>query len=302
MMSSQDEVLLHTVGWVDDFEDLPMAYEFGYVFGWHEVVSVNGDLWITKLSSGASASSALLTHMPPGTNADGFNITVVAFVSDTLGSTAVTSLGANGAPMAIASYPPEQVSVSSIRANLSSISSGGSSLIDPADSLRAATALTAVLEYAPVPTSPEELADTLDLKEKIVTCIAESYLALDPTPAGLQVGAEALAGATASYSKSGTFDRALLAVVSDTLEDMIEVSARGGQVLETAPAVSLLKTVFVLLNESDTASLGEPQGADLTGKNGTLELLSSLGYAVAEGAEAGEHVNEVSTGLIDLQV
>lgn len=40
MTSGQDKVLLQTIGWVDDFEDLPMAYEFGYASGWHEVDSV----------------------------------------------------------------------------------------------------------------------------------------------------------------------------------------------------------------------------------------------------------------------
>ncbi|CAM9572739.1 unnamed protein product [Scytosiphon promiscuus] len=301
MTSGEDAVLLQTMGWVDDFEDLPLAYEFGYAKGWHEVVSVDGDLQVTRLSSAASSSSALRTHMPPGTAANGFNITVVAYVSDVLGSTAATSLGADGAPLAIVSSPPEQVSVSSIRANLSSISSGGSSLVDPADSLRSAITLTALLEYVPGPTSRGEVADVLDLKEKIITCVAESYLAMDPTPAGLRVGTEALAGATASYAESGSINHTLLAVVSRTLEDMIGVSTQGGQVLESAPAVSLLKTVSVLLNESDATSPGSPNGADFTGENGTLKLLTSLGYAVAKGSEAGEHLDEISTGLVDLK-
>lgn len=47
--------------------------------------------------------------MPPGIDIDGFNITVVVYVSDILGSTAVTSLGATGAPLTIVSNPPEQV-------------------------------------------------------------------------------------------------------------------------------------------------------------------------------------------------
>lgn len=66
-------------------------------------------LWITKLSTAASLSSVLLAHLPPGTVTKEFNMTVVAYVSDILGSTAVTSIGVDGVPLAITSTPPEQV-------------------------------------------------------------------------------------------------------------------------------------------------------------------------------------------------
>lgn len=39
--AGQDAVTLQTVGWTDDVDDLPMAYEFGYTQGWHEVLSVS---------------------------------------------------------------------------------------------------------------------------------------------------------------------------------------------------------------------------------------------------------------------
>lgn len=61
------------------------------------------------LSSGTSLSSALETHMPPGTSNNFFNITVVAYATDILGSTAVTSLGLDGLPLVIVSTLPEQV-------------------------------------------------------------------------------------------------------------------------------------------------------------------------------------------------
>ena len=64
---------------------------------------------ITMLSSGASSSSQLRTHLPPGTAPNGFNITVVAYVSDSLGATGVTSLGIDGAPLTFTSIPPDQV-------------------------------------------------------------------------------------------------------------------------------------------------------------------------------------------------
>lgn len=37
--AGKDRVLLQTMAWTDDFEDLPMTYEFGYVPGWVEVRS-----------------------------------------------------------------------------------------------------------------------------------------------------------------------------------------------------------------------------------------------------------------------
>lgn len=61
------------------------------------------------VSTGASSSSRLTTHLPPGTAPNGFNITVVAYASDSLGATAVTSLGIDGAPLAFVSTPPDQV-------------------------------------------------------------------------------------------------------------------------------------------------------------------------------------------------
>lgn len=63
------------------------------------------------VSSGASSSSELLTHMPPGTTQNGFNVTVVAYASDNLGATAVTSRGSDGIPVAFLSTPPDEVFV-----------------------------------------------------------------------------------------------------------------------------------------------------------------------------------------------
>ena len=60
-------------------------------------------------SSGASSSSQLQTHLPPGTAPNGFRITVVAYASDNLGATAATSMGVEGAPLALVSAIPDQV-------------------------------------------------------------------------------------------------------------------------------------------------------------------------------------------------
>lgn len=62
------------------------------------------------VSSGASSSSQLLTHLPPGTAQNGFNVTVVVYASDNLGARAATSLGVDGAPLAFVSSLPDQVS------------------------------------------------------------------------------------------------------------------------------------------------------------------------------------------------
>ena len=39
--AGQDAVTLQTMAWIDDFDDLPMVYEFGYTHGWHQVASVS---------------------------------------------------------------------------------------------------------------------------------------------------------------------------------------------------------------------------------------------------------------------
>ncbi|CAM9843656.1 unnamed protein product, partial [Ectocarpus sp. 4 AP-2014] len=300
--AGEDTVLLHTMGWTDDFEDLPMTYEFGYTHGWHEVLSVYSEQWISRLSSGASSSSTLLTHLPPGTALNAFNITLVAFVSDILGSTAVTSLGMDGVPLSIVSYPPEQqVIVSSLWANLSSLSTGVRSLTDPVDELRSAIVLSAVLGHAPEPETVDAVGEMLELKEAIVTFIVESYLALDPSSGAAQMGAEALAAAVILHAESGILSNTTAIEVSGALEDMLKVSTVDGQVLESGTAVSLLQTMSVLLHESDPSSTATQGGGYYSGRNDVLELLGSLGRAVAIGSEAGEDIDEVSTGSVDLK-
>lgn len=57
-----------------------------------------------------------------------------------------------------------QVSVSSLLANISSLSIGGDYLDDPADALRSAITVSAILEYASEPESDDELAEVVELK------------------------------------------------------------------------------------------------------------------------------------------
>ncbi|CAM9207243.1 unnamed protein product, partial [Ectocarpus fasciculatus] len=291
MTSGEDKVLLETTGWTDDFDDLPVAYEFGYTHGRLEVFSVSSELWVTMLSSGASYSSSLYTHMPPGMAANGFNVTVVAYASDILGSTAVTSLGADNEPLALMSTPPDQVSLSSMRNNISSLSDQRGSLVDPADSLREAAMLSAILEHIPEPDTAEELAEIIELKETIVATVAEAYFALESTTAAVRTGAETLARAFESSAESGPISNAAATVVSEAVGDMIERSALDGQVPESGAAVSLLQIVSVLLSANDSSS----------GTEVSRDLLGNLGKAVAIGSEAGENLDQISAESLDLQ-
>lgn len=55
--------------------------------------------------------------------------------------------------------------MSSLLSNISSLDAGGdSSLLDPADALRNAAAISSVAEYAPEPESAAELAEVIELK------------------------------------------------------------------------------------------------------------------------------------------
>ena len=83
------------------------------------VLHLSSELWVTMLSSGASSSSELLTHIPPGTAQNEFNVTVVAYASDNLGATAVTSLGRDGSPLAFMSSPQDQVRLQNMRGRVS---------------------------------------------------------------------------------------------------------------------------------------------------------------------------------------
>lgn len=54
--------------------------------------------------------------------------------------------------------------VSSLRANLSSLSTGASSLTDPDDALRSVMMLSAVLGHAPEPETADDIGEMLELK------------------------------------------------------------------------------------------------------------------------------------------
>ena len=41
MSAGEETVLLQSEAWIDDFDDLPMSYEFGLAYGRHEVLSVS---------------------------------------------------------------------------------------------------------------------------------------------------------------------------------------------------------------------------------------------------------------------
>ncbi|CBJ26668.1 hypothetical protein Esi_0040_0095 [Ectocarpus siliculosus] len=115
------------------------------------------------------------------------------------------------------------------------------------------------------------------------------------------MGADTLAAAVTSHAESGILSSTTLEEVSGVVEDMIKVSTEDGQVLESGPAASLLQTVGVLLHESNVSSSVAEGNGYYSGRNGTLMLLGSLGRAVAIGSEAGEEVDQVSTGSVDLQ-
>lgn len=41
MVAGEDTVLLQTMAWNDDVDDLPISYKFGFIHGWHHVLSVS---------------------------------------------------------------------------------------------------------------------------------------------------------------------------------------------------------------------------------------------------------------------
>ncbi len=63
---------------------------------------------VDRLSSSWSESTTLSTTLPPGAEREGFNMTMVVSVSDTLGSIAATNLGVDGAPLIVSSAPPQE--------------------------------------------------------------------------------------------------------------------------------------------------------------------------------------------------
>lgn len=39
IVAGEDTVLLQTMAWKDDFDDLPISFEFAFIHGWHHSVS-----------------------------------------------------------------------------------------------------------------------------------------------------------------------------------------------------------------------------------------------------------------------
>ncbi|CAM9178019.1 unnamed protein product, partial [Sphacelaria rigidula] len=150
IVAGVDEVLLHSIGWTDDYEDLPIMHSFGYVHGYREVTSIaSASTEVTKISTGWSPSSLLSTHVPPGLASDNYNITVAVFVSDVLGSRAVTSLGEDGWPITVVSTPPTEDAAFAVALNLSAgLAAGGDTVTDPEDALRRAHVASNLLANA----------------------------------------------------------------------------------------------------------------------------------------------------------
>lgn len=63
----------------------------------------------------------------------------------------------------------------------------------------------------------------------------------------------------------------------------------------------LVQTIDVLLNATETSSASTGY-AEIAGNGATFSLLADLGKAVAVGAEAGEDLDEITTGNLHLKV
>ncbi|CAM9110513.1 unnamed protein product [Ectocarpus fasciculatus] len=304
-----DGIRLQSIGWTDDVDDLPFTHSFGFVHGYHEVATIASEsVLLNRLSSSWSASPTLRTKIPSGLADDGYNVTIVVSVSDSLGSTASTNLGADGTPMIIASTPPEQASVLSLAYGLSCFPTdpcGNESLAYPEDTLRDARVATALLLHAPQ-TNTSDVEAIMALQETLAGLIVEAYLSLETSSSSVMAGSQALAGALVSFTKYGALSELTLAEVTEAVKDMAETTIDLGETLDDASALSLVSILSVLFVgqtpfATSSASAAVISDTALLGKEDSLTVLAEVGLAMATDAEAGEELDERSVGDFSMQ-
>ncbi|CAM9187348.1 unnamed protein product, partial [Hapterophycus canaliculatus] len=299
-----DPVLLRSLGWTDDVDDLPLTHSFGYVQGYQEgIPTASGSALVNRLSSSWSVSTTLGLRIPPGLAQDGYNLTIVVSVADNLGSIATTTLGADGAPMVIVSVPPEeQDSVLALAFNLTCLSGlqcGNSSLSFPETTLRDARVATALLRETPV-TSSEDQNALPALQADIVGLIAKAYFSLEGSSGNIVSASQALAEALALSPDSGTTLESSLSEASNAVVDMVEMVASHEAALDDAAAVSFVSVVAELLGGQNASPYSTADTA-LVGKTDRLTLLADLGKALAVESEAQEELGETRGGSLTVQ-
>ncbi|CAN0410705.1 unnamed protein product, partial [Ectocarpus sp. 12 AP-2014] len=304
-----DGVRLQSIGWTDDVEDLPFTHSFGFVYGYQQEATIASEsVLVNRLSSSWSASPTLRTKIPSGLADDGYNVTILVSVSDSLGSTASTNLGADGTPMIIASTPPEQASVLSLAYGLTCFptdSCGNESLAYPEDTLRDARVATALLLDAPR-TNASDIEAIVALQENLVGLIVNAYLSLETSSSSVVAGSQTLAGALVSFTDDGVLSDLTLAEVTEAVKDMAETAIELGETLDDASAlalVSMLSVLFVgqLPSVPPSASTAVTSDTALLWKEDSLAVLAEVGLAMATDAEAGEELEEISAGDLAMQ-
>ncbi|CAM9609633.1 unnamed protein product, partial [Ectocarpus fasciculatus] len=262
-------VVLQTLGWTDDVDDLPLTYSFGYIHGYQEVIAIASELArVNRLSSSSSVSTTLSTNVPAGLSRNEFNLTIVVSASDTLGSMAATNLGEDGAPTVVTSVAPQEASLLPLAYNLTCYpdepSCQNGSLPYPEDTLRDARVATALLQHVPV--------TTLDDVE-----------------------------ATSSLQEIGSSAESTLSEASSAAADMVDRVANHGAVLDDAAAVSLVSVTSTLFDGLSASPTTSDEGAVFAENRDQLALLADVGNALAFGSEAEEELEETSAGSLILQ-
>ncbi|CBJ29023.1 conserved unknown protein [Ectocarpus siliculosus] len=263
-------VVLQTLGWTDDIDDLPLTYSFGYIQGYHEVIAIasSESALVNRLSSSPSVSTTLTTNVPAGLSRNEFNLTIVVSASDTLGSTAATNLGEDGAPMVVTSVAPEEASLLPLAYNLTCYpgepSCQNGSLPYPEDTLRDARVATALLQHVPLTTSD---------------------------------GVES----TSSLQEIGSSAESTLSEASSAAADMVDRVANHGAVLDDAAAVSLVLVTSALFDGLSASPTTSNEGAAFAENGDQLALLADVGNALAFGSEAEEELGETSAGSLVVQ-
>ncbi|CAM9396526.1 unnamed protein product [Ectocarpus sp. 4 AP-2014] len=316
-----DGVRLQSIGWTDDVDDLPFTHSFGFVHGYKQVATIASEsVLVNRLSSSWSASPTLRTKIPSGLADYGYNITILVSVADSLGSTASTNLGADGTPIIIASTAPEQARlgnrydkiggalVLSLAYGLTCFPTnpcGNESLAYPEDTLRDARVATALLLDAPR-TNASDFEAIVALQADLVGLIVDAYLSLETSSSSVVAGSQTLAGALVSFTDDGVLSDLTLAEVTEAVKDMAETAIELGETLDDASAlalVSMLSVLFVGQSPSvpSSASTAVTSDTALLRKEDSLAVLAEVGLAMATDAEAGEELDEISSGDLAMQ-
>lgn len=341
----QDTFTLTCSQWTDATEDLPLKYAFGVIstalyVNITSTASSNENLLATvrkqmrPLVAEQLSPTAIMTMLPPSNGQSSENLSIVAFISDNMGSTAVAStsifvempasaslapvafvnnlLAANGS---VASLDASQrasylVAASMVLQNAFDLNRASTSCMDGTSATEAcssrgvcdAASLQCVCGDGYLGSNCEYGVEAVRaVNTAILSNLQDSAQVTEPTPSGLFQ--QALVMDNVIQAAPTAFDQASLSLVTSMSSDVAlnAITLQDASSFLDSTGSTIMATLSSVLSiSSSTPSSTSSSGSSASGSNGTRRLTSSSSCAPLESAQTKANLQNVLQTLLSL--